>query len=156
MKKIKLTQDKVALVDDEDYEELNRYKWILITSKVQGTYYVKNSAGITMHQYILRYPKSIVDHKDGNGLNNQRANIRLCTSQQNSRNRRKKKGCASIYKGVSRNKTGKEWRACIFFDHRKIHIGSFDYEKNAALAYNIMAEKLFGDFAKLNDIGGSK
>jgi len=139
MKEIKLTQGKVALVDDEDFEYLNQYKWYAS----QG--YAKRRGNIMIHQQLGFYEG---DHLDGNGLNNQKYNLRFCTSAQNNMNRQKRNNCKSKYKGVSRQKHGIKWIAYI----NGKYIGSYDIEEQAALAYNHKAKELFGEFARLNDI----
>ncbi len=162
MKEIKLTgrhaDGKVAIVDDEDYEWLNQWKWQVRISK-SGIYYAqrgkrrgKTIYRVSMHREILKLvdPAIITDHKDGNGLNNQRSNLRIATKSQNAANRTKKKG-ASKYLGVSKLSTGSLWQARIRKDY-KWYSKSFKTEIEAALAYNVMALGLHGEFAKLNII----
>lgn len=159
MKEIKLTQGKVALVDDEDFEYLNQWKWHACRDKV--TWYAghafKQPSGRfktkTMHRFILNpLPIFEVDHIDGNGLNNQRENLRVATRSENNRNCSKRRTNTSGYKGVTWHKRDKEWRAQIGFNKKKIAIGSFDSKVGAARAYNEAALRYFGEFAKLNDV----
>lgn len=167
MKEIKLTQGKVALVDDADYEWLNQWKWW--AHKDYNTFYARRSyllngktVGVKMHRLILNLtdPKIIGDHKDGNGLNNQRYNLRICTTSDNGRNRKTANG-SSKFVGVSRvitkAQSGKDyqyWRGNIKPDkHSKIiNLGHFKTEAEAAKAYNEAALKYFGEFASLNVI----
>lgn len=103
-----------------------------------------------MHREILGLKKGeIGDHKDGDGLNNQRSNLRKCTHSENLRNAKKRRGShSSHYKGVTRCRN--KWRAVIKVDQKKYSLGNFTTEKEAALAYNVAATKYFGCFAYLN------
>jgi hypothetical protein len=164
VKTIQLTQDKVAFVDDEDFESLNVFKWY--AHKYKHTYYAQRAIRvgdrqriIKMHRVILdlqnKYPW--VDHEDGNGLNNQRCNLRVATYLQNQMNKRKKANCSSIFKGVSWHlRTGKYQTRIAAGElinngnHKTISLGYFDDEIEAAYAYDAAARKYFGEFAKLN------
>lgn len=91
MKEIKLKGNNVALVDDEDYDKISSYNWSVITCKT--TKYAKRYCGSgyingrSMHRMIMQPPDNlVVDHKDGNGLNNQKSNLRICTRGQNISN----------------------------------------------------------------------
>lgn len=161
MKKIPLSQGKYALVDDADYDWLNSFKWYAHSSKRSGTYYaIKSSSsggiksGTKMHRLILGVndPKIFVDHEDGNGLNCQRYNIRECTNQQNLMNRGSQVNGQSKFKGVSPYPTRNKFVAKIMINKKQKHIGYYDTEIEAALAYNQKAVELFGDFAKLNTV----
>lgn len=149
---IALTQGKFALVDAADYEWLNQYKWCVSRSKHGGCYAVRNEGGrtIKMHRQIMNPPKGmVVDHIDRNGLDNTRRNLRNCTPAQNARNQESKRG-ASQYKGVYYSRKARKWVAQICVDRRRITIGSFHSEIEAARAYDRKARELFGQFAYLN------
>lgn len=104
-----------------------------------------------MHREIMNAPKGmVVDHIDGNGLNNRKSNLRICTQAQNNLNSRPKRNCSSRYKGVSFYKRDKIWQVQIFHNSRTIFLGRFDDEIEAALAYDRKAAELFGEFAYLN------
>jgi len=104
-----------------------------------------------MHRFILNAPRhKLVDHIDGNGLNNRKANLRLCNHSQNAWNRRPNSGCHSKYKGVYWNKDKKKWHATISKSYKRIHLGYFDNEIEAARAYDKKAKEFFGEFAYLN------
>jgi hypothetical protein len=157
MKEIQLTNGGVALVDDEDFDELNKYKWF--SHKEKYTTYAwrhirKGShqyGKIKMHRQILNSEDNqLVDHINGNGLDNRRSNIRLCTSQQNQMNKVKSENCSSGFKGVSYHSQNKKWRATINFNRKQISIGCYPSEKEAAIAYNNRAIELFGEFARPN------
>lgn len=156
MKQIVLTQGKFSLIDDEDFERINKYKWY--AAKGNNTFYAQrydHEEGklIKMHRYILNINgKNVVDHINGNGLDNQKSNIRICTNAQNSANRRVSKNSYSKYLGVCFEFNRGKWRARITTDKIKKHIGYFKTEENAATAYNIYAEKYHGEYANLNKL----
>lgn len=139
MKQIKLSQGKVALVDDEDYEELNKYKWY--SYKGGNTFYAGrnfNSNGkqktIKMHRIIMNTPKEMeTDHIDGNGLNNQKSNLRIVTHRQNGQNKRINK--SSRFVGVCWNEINNKWRAQIKINKKHKSLGVFDTELEAHNAY---------------------
>jgi hypothetical protein len=104
-----------------------------------------------MHRQILDAPEGVwVDHIDGDGLNNRKSNLRLCSAIENARNRRPRPNCRSRYKGISWHKRQKKWAVRIGKRGKGIHLGSFDDQIEAAVAYDRKAEKLFGEFAYLN------
>ena len=160
MKQIPLTQGKYAIVDDEDYDRLMAMgKW-----HFNGIYAAKSityrkpcgsmsSRTIIMHRFISKAPKGLeVDHEDGNGLNNQKQNIRVCTTSQNQKNRGKQANNTSGFKGVTWNKRVGRWYAQIQNNKKQISIGLFDCPIEAAKAYNAAAIKYHGEFAKINQI----
>ena len=160
MKEIKLTQGKVALVDDKDFEYLNQFKWYAGKKKRNFYAYRKKwidggQKTIIMHRVIMNTPKGMeADHKDGNGLNNQEYNLRNCTTAQNTKNRRiSKSNNKSGYKGVYWKKSNKTWVAQIKNNYREIYIGCFQTKEGAARAYNEKAVEFYGEFANLNKIG---
>lgn len=159
MKEIQLTQGKVAIVDDEDYEYLNRWKWF--AHKRNNAFYATRkylNKQVSMHRQIMNAGdiSILVDHKDRNSLNNTKQNLRLCNRSQNNANTKPRKGSLSKYIGVSlfkktKNSKGK-WRATIGKDKRIFHLGYFKTQEDAALAYNVKAQELHGEFASLNQI----
>lgn len=161
MKKIKLTQGKVALVDDEDYERVNQYKWYACFQKKRNIFNACrkfNQKNIYLHQYIMDTQGKghgySIDHIDHNPLNNQKSNLRVCDNSENIRNQRIKENSTSGYKGVFLTKNKKRYVATIGFNNKKIHVGTFNSPIEAALAYNKKALELFGEFAYLNKIEG--
>ena len=149
MKRIKLTNsNKVALVDDIDFELVSQYKWHLHPCGVSlyaRTYL--NGKKPLMHRLILAPPPNMdIDHANNNGLDNKRCNIRICTRTQNQANSRPRKG-TSKYKGVSWSYTENKWRAFIRINGKGKTIGRFDFELEAAEAYKKEALKCFGEFA---------
>lgn len=159
MKEILLTQNKVALVDDEDYEYLNQWHWHLtgISYAARGTFKKGIAKTVRMHNAIMNPPEGmVVDHIDHNGLNNQRSNLRICSRKENRRNQRGFFNSKSIYKGVAfgidrRNKNEYTYiKAKIRFDGKVINLGNFKTEKDAAIAYDKAAMEHYGEFACLN------
>jgi hypothetical protein len=150
---IELTRGYVTKVDDADYDSLAAHNWYY-----NGRYAVrgvwcplrKNMKPIKMHRVILGAKDcESIDHINGDGLDNRRANLRLCTHQQNMFNRRNAtKPKTSIYKGVHLSR-GK-WRASIRFNKKLKHIGYFTSELDAAKTYDEVAKEMFGEFAGLN------
>lgn len=146
-----LTSGYVAVVDEDDYEELSRWKWSATGGKRTYAYRQDNGKMVRMHRYLLKPPSNMdVDHIDGDGLNNRRSNLRIATRSQNNQNQRAIRGGTSIFKGVSLHRETLRWRTHICVNGRSTHIGYFASEVEAALAYNVAAERHFGEFAKLN------
>ena len=158
MKKIPLTQGQFALVDDEDFEKLNKHKWSAY--KDRNTFYtisnlrlgVNRRTTIKMHRIVLGLTDSsiFVDHIDGNGLNNQKSNLRKVTHAENLRNLKAKKNCKSKYKGVTFHTVNKKWIARISINNKRIHLGSFVDEIEAAKAYDEASKIHHGEFGSLN------
>lgn len=167
-KEIPLTRGKVALVDDEDYESLMKHKWNAhksISAKGIVSWYAVRTqwAGIClrvdikMHRQIRGVPPGdprLVDHADGDGLNNQKRNLRVCNFTQNVVNRRKFGTNKSKYKGVTNHAATGKWRARIGHGDKCIYLGLFKDEVDAAQAYNFAAEELHGEFARFNTPDG--
>jgi len=149
---IPLTRGKVAVVDATDYAWLSLHNWHL--QAPGGKQYAarrRHGTIITMHREIMvPIDGYVVDHIDGDGLNNRRSNLRICTRQQNYCNRAKAPGCSSLYKGVNLHKTTGKYLVSIRFKGERTYLGSFDDEIEAARAYDRKAVVLFGEFAWLN------
>lgn len=155
MKRIPLTQNQFALVDDADFEELSKHKWYATKTKYGGFTAVRNTKDKTksrfMHRQIMNAPKGKeVDHINHDTLDNRRCNLRVCTRSENNRNSKKMKNTSSKYKGVSWYKTCKNWAAKIYINKKNLHIGYFSSEVEAAKAYDKKARDHFGTFANLN------
>jgi hypothetical protein len=141
-----------AIVDEQDYDNLVSYQWRAIRG-LRTCYAVRNEGEklIKMHRQILSCCDGLmVDHINHNGLDNRRSNLRICTASQNQQNRQPSNYGKSRYKGVCWHSGKKKWRAAIVLDGRSIHIGYYDYEIDAAVAYDDAAIELFGEFACLN------
>lgn len=154
MKELKISAGAVTLVDDEDYERLMTIKWMLVSRK-WTCYANANIRGknLQIHRFILGVtdPKLQVDHIDGNGLNNQKSNLRVCLPGQNICNRRMAIA-VSGFKGVHITGSGK-WMATIRFNKKQYYLGSFLTKEEAARAYNEKAIELHGEFASINYFG---
>jgi hypothetical protein len=160
MKKIELTHGKVALVDDADFDLLNKHKWFY---HHHGYAMRRNGKKMCfMHRVIMDTPKGMyTDHIDHDKLNNQRCNLRICTLSENNRNAKKKKNGTSKYMGVCLVKAATNlyyYRTTIAVNGKSI-TKSFpstpEGEMQAALCYNKMAKKYFGEFAIQNELPSS-
>lgn len=155
---IPLNRGLYALVDREDYEKVGYYTWychrgyVVRTQKVNG-----KKKMLYMHREILRPPAHlVVDHINGNKLDNRRSNLRVCTRGENVRNMRqtmtrKRADKHSKYKGVYWVKGTKKWAAQIRVNKRQLHLGYFEREEDAAAAYDQAAQQYFGEFACINN-----
>lgn len=157
MKEILLSNGGVCLVDDCDYEYLNSFKWY--RKKGNKTFYAERYLGkvdgkyrhIYMHKEIMEKNGGLrIDHKDENGLNNQRLNLRFATHGQNLANRKVRKNSSSKYKGVSWNEQCKKWDVRLRKNGTQYWLGLFKTEEEAALAYDIKAKDLHKEFAFSN------
>lgn len=150
MKVIKTSKKEEIKVDDEDYEFLNQFKWCIDNGYARSSV---NSKIVYMHRLLMNNPlgKVCIDHIDRNKLNNQKSNLRVCTYSQNAHNCKdysNKK--TSKYKGVY-NK-GNSYVSRISFEGKRIYLGSFKTEKEAAKIYNKAAKKYYGEYANLNNL----
>jgi len=153
MKLIQLTQGEYAIVDDEDFKLLSHWKWHLLKKKTNKYAVRRNPKGkpknILMHRQILYTRKDqYSDHINGNGLDNRRSNLRLCTHTESNRYVQKRSHNTSGYLGVY-NHEGK-WAAGIRVSSKHIYLGRYRTKEEAALAYNVAAIKYHGQFATLN------
>lgn len=139
----------VALVDDEDFDWLSGFNWHVLISQAKKQYAVTGHNTNSMARIIMRCPKGmVVDHIDGDSLNNQKYNLRICTPEQNSLNRKPRKSRISKYKGIQ--KVNDTWRVRIQFGNERLHIGYFKSDLEAAKAYDDAARRYYGEFAYLN------
>jgi hypothetical protein len=156
MKEISLTKGQVALVDDADYERVSQFKWQARKPKGSKTMYAVGRVGkhgfMRLHRFILGIddPRTQVDHRDLNGLNCQRSNLRVATDSQNHANVTKNSNNTSGYKGVGWYAQKGKWRARSREGSRFIHLGYFHSKEDAARAYDAHAKARFGEFARLN------
>lgn len=138
-----------ALVDDEDYDFLNQWKWC--AHEGRNTYYAvrwENGGLIRMHRLIMKAPKGkLVDHKNGNGLDNQKHNLRKATSQQNAMNMQKYATNTSGYPGVGSRKRG-TWRARISVSGKRINLGNYEKFEDAVAARKEAEKTYYGEYAR--------
>lgn len=152
---ISITQGKYALVDDEDFEYVNQFKWQYHYKGYAVSTFGKspNRKNVKMHRLIINAPDHLqVDHINGNKLDNRKSNLRLCTNSENQRNTGKKSTNTSGYKGVSWKKGNSKFAAQIQVEGKNKHIGYFHNPVDAAKAYNQKAIEYFGEFALLNEV----
>jgi len=160
MKLIKLTQGFSATIDDNMEERVSYFRWCVQESTPDIRYYAvtnmwkgSKELKLYMHQLIMGTPiDKVIDHKNGDGLDNRVENLRICSYQQNSLNSRCRSGCTSKYRGVSWYKFYNKWTVYISINRKHTSIGNFENEVDAALAYNEKAIKYHGEFARLNII----
>jgi AP2 domain/HNH endonuclease len=158
VKHIELTQGKIAVVDDADYDSLCQHSWYYYKYAKENTGYAARmqwqpdkqyQRKVLMHREIMGDPPGQqIDHRDGDGLNNTRANLRIVSKHENNYNRRPNRQASSIYKGVYRR--GQRWKAQIRVNGRGIQLGTFSDERQAARAYDDAARQYQGQFAYLN------
>lgn len=155
MREVPLSRGRVALVDDADYDSVIAVgKWYANPSR--KTFYARKNfatapgkwTSVRMHTFLTGWP--LVDHVNGNGLDNQRANLRPASSRQNSQNRGLRSDNTSGYKGVSWKKKDRLWVATISVNGKPKHIGCFSSAIDGAIAYDAAAVHYFGAFARLN------
>lgn len=165
MKTIMLTKGYVATIDDEDYERVSQFNWYALVAKhkdgsIKNVYAASHKPKATaygnhtryLHRFIMNLPsgrKPVVDHKDHDGLNNQKSNLRVCSQTQNLGNSRNiRKGKTSKFKGVSKTQRKKQpWLAQISLNGKVKNLGRFASEKSASEAYKLAAAKNFKEFA---------
>lgn len=169
MKVIHLTKGRFSLVDDEDYERVNQFKWHanekypgcfyayrkawipseIRTSKIKGLIYHGYYKTIPMHRFIMNEPQNMeIDHIDGNGLNNQKNNLRLATHQQNMMNNRVRKTNKVGVAGICWDKANSKWRAFIQYKGKSYKLGRFTNIADAIKARKDKEKELFGDFLR--------
>lgn len=162
MQKLKLKNGEYTLLDDEDYSKFSGFVWNILNSSRKHKYVARGARTqgkyrkILLHREILEAPKDLmVDHINGNTLDNRKSNLRLVTRNKNLQNSKLRSDSKCSYKGVRRIKRKKQdkFSARIQIDkNTRLYLGYFDSEKEAALAYNEAAIKHFGEYANLNKL----
>jgi len=157
MKEIKLyDSDKITIIDDEFYDYFSKFTWYLskqgyVIRCADKSLCEKRGYPIRMHREVLQPRKDkLVDHINGNKLDNRKENLRTCTKAENRLNSKMPTSNTSGYKGVG--KYGKKWYARISHKYQRYDLGTFDTPELAAEAYNEAATRLFGEFASLNPL----
>jgi hypothetical protein len=161
MKKIPLSRGMTTIIDDEDFERVSQFKWSVTCHKERTPpdYYARRavwqpetrkSITVLLHRFILNAPPDKhVDHINGDGLDNRRANLRLVTPAQNQQNLKRRRG-ASGFRGVQYDERKRRHYARIKVNNQKIWLGFFDNAEEAARAYDAAAVKHHGEYAQLN------
>jgi len=156
---IPLSQGLVALVDSQDYKELSKYKWSaekhgrrFYAGRSELNAITKKKTKIIMHRFIMNTPKGMeTDHINGNGLDNRRSNLRICTRQQNSHNVSKYETNTSGFKGVDfLPHLRRKWRARIMAEGKNKHLGLYETKELAYEAYCKACIKYYGEFSRLD------
>jgi hypothetical protein len=158
---IPLSRGLFATVDESDVEAVSAFKWSALKSKSGTTYAVRmESIGtgkrriVYMHRFLMGFGAGdgrLVDHRDGNGLNNVRSNLRPATNAQNVCNKRHRRSAAFKYKGTRLlERRGRPWGAAICANGKRINLGYYETAEEAAMAYDRAATELHGEFARLN------
>ena len=157
MKEIALSRGLVAVVDDDTFERVsglrfhasNRYGSFYATTRIwesDGTSFQQD----LQHFVLPEKPGKVIDFINGNSLDCRHENLRYATAQERARGQKKRKNTTSKFKGVFWNSQRKKWQARITVNYKGIHLGSFDDEERAGLAYDAAARRIFGEYAKLN------
>ena len=155
MKQIELTQGKFAIVDDDDYQELNKFNWHFHQGYASRNVTISGKQKTQrMHRFVTNCPDGFdVDHENHDTLDNRKSNLRVCSNSENGRNQKVRTySKSSVYKGVNFNKKTGKWVARIKLNYKDKYLGLFTNEIDAAIAYNVAAIEMFGEFALLNDI----
>lgn len=163
MKEIELTDGTIAIIDDNMFDRANYFIWMhkIEKRKCGDIHYAvttvnsfKSQRRLYLHQLVMNAKQTNlqIDHKNTNGLDNRIENLRYCTHAQNAMNRRAKIFTISKYKGVCYSKKHKCYRVRISIYKKRIHLGYFINETDAAIAYNNAAIEYFGEFARINFI----
>lgn len=151
MKYIKLTRGKSVKVDNADYESLNQFRWHCSSRDYAARSVCEDGKRrmIYMHRLLLNTPSNLeTDHMNGDRLDNQRANLRVCTASQNQQNRHKLSTNTSGVRGVTWHKKTQKWQAQIGLNRRTVYLGLFDELEVARDAYAAVAHSAFGAFTR--------
>lgn len=148
-------ENKEVIVDSEDYNELIKYKWFYNKKSKYHGYIaaIINGKRVYLHNFLMKPSIGyVVDHINGNILDNRRCNLRICTQKENIKNQKIRRNNTSGYKGVHFNKKLKKWCARYSLNNKRKHIGYYNTPKEAAIAYNEKTLEHYGEFARLNII----
>lgn len=158
MKKIPLTQGKFALVDDGDFERVSAFKWCFCNGYATRKQHIRYDGKkrirkmVYMHRFIMETQDGLeTDHRNRDKLDNRKENLRICTRNENGRNRTARgENNKSGYKGVSWSNPNRKWRVYIKVNNNNMYLGYFNDIIEAAKAYDIAAKKYHGDYANMN------
>lgn len=153
-RRLQLTQHKYSLVDSEDFETLASWSWFVVRKFVarKWKFYARRSDDcMGLHSFILKCPKGVdVDHIDGDGLNNRKHNLRICSESQNQMNRLNLTTNTSGFRGVVWDRRANKWKGTLTANKIRMHLGYFTDPIRAAKARDEAARKHHGNFAVLN------
>lgn len=154
--RIPLTKGAYAIVDKDDFEWLNQWKWY-INNRGYALRSVRVATNkkrpLFMHRLLNKTPDGFdTDHINGNPLDNRRCNLRTVTRSQNLMNSQGQPNKSSKYRGVTRERKSGKWQAQLKYKGKNYYLGRHKSERSAALAYNTKAIELFGEYARLNDV----
>jgi len=155
MAEIKLSSGNIAFVDDEDMPKIAGYSWYEVDGYAARM--TKRNEGkrkvLFLHRIILPCATGmVIDHINRNRLDNRKCNLRVTSRKNNNINRKRIEGASSPYRGVIWRPHAKKWKSYIKTDKKQHHLGYFESPEEAAMAYNIAAHDLFGEFAVYNVI----
>jgi hypothetical protein len=157
MKEIQLSRGRVAVVDDEDFKDLSRWNWCWCPNRkgyAVRRLHLREGRGrgtVAMAREIMKAPKGMmVDHKNGNTLDNRRDNLRLATHHQNQMNTGLRITNTSGFKGVAWDKRGQAWRVMMNVKKKMTYLGRYRSKRTAAMIYDLWADDIFGEFANTN------
>lgn len=155
MKTIPLTKGLFTIVDDEDFEILNQYKWYALNSsnKIYAARDIvvnRYKSTILLHRFLMNIndSKIHVDYKNGFSIDNTKQNLRLATNQQNMRNCKQNKGNKTGFRGVIWIQEKKKFRAGITINRKSYHLGYFLTAEEASKVYEAKAKEVYGEFYK--------
>jgi hypothetical protein len=146
---------KEVLIDSEDYDKIKNKRWCVSYDSKAKEFYVKDTNNIYgfLHRFILNAKKGMeVDHINHNTLDERKENLRQCNRFENARNSKISRCNTSGYKGVCYNNKRKKWASYIYYCRKRLHIGYYETQKEAALHYNHYAQMLHGEFSCLNKL----
>lgn len=153
--KIPISSGRHALIDEDDYELLSKYRWCTSHGYASTSVYLgggrknKKSVVYRMHRLVMdAQPGQIVDHINGNRLDNRKQNLRFCTHAENMRNSKPHKNSTQPYKGVKKHRN--KWLARIMHNRKEVSLGMYETPEQAAEAYDSAAKKYHGEFALTN------
>lgn len=150
---VPLTMGDVTLIDEQDVELVSQYNWYSQTGKRTRYAANKNKERLLLLHRLILGDCEAIDHINGDGLDNRRSNLRVCSLTENNRNTRKRENTRSQYKGVVfDNSASNKWKARVYKDGKQIVLGRFSTEEEAAVAYNKAAVIHYGEFANINSL----
>ncbi len=156
MRTVPLSQGYKAIVDDDVFDAVSCHKWHVELVNGNPKYAqarLPDGTKIRLHRFVMGCTVGdgiVVDHRNGDGLDNRKTNLRACTQSQNCMNSRRRSHAAASLKGMVWNKARQKWEARIVYKKRQRYLGIFATEEDAAIAYDVAAQLLFGEFALLN------